>query len=88
MVQTAAEVASQGSPPSTVVRTEGFRKLRPDIAGPEIPQSPFPIYLSGAVQKGFGRGGKDLGCPTGVCFIIDQHRILRRCRSCLCTVER
>jgi len=34
------------------------------VVGAEIPQKPFPIYLSGAVQKGFGRGGKDLGCPT------------------------
>ncbi|KAH9894336.1 riboflavin kinase [Cubamyces lactineus] len=46
------------------VRTESFRASRPDIVGPEIPQKPFPIHLSGAVQRGFGRGGKDLGCPT------------------------
>jgi len=34
------------------------------VVGDNTPQKPFPIYLSGAVQKGFGRGGKDLGCPT------------------------
>ncbi|KAI0824613.1 riboflavin kinase [Trametes gibbosa] len=46
------------------VRTESFRASRPQIVGPEVPQTPFPIHLSGAVQRGFGRGGKDLGCPT------------------------
>ena len=34
--------------------------------GPQEPQTPFPIKLVGLVQKGFGRGGKDLGCPTGM----------------------
>lgn len=38
---------------------------RPMIVGPDAPESPYPIALTGAVQKGFGRGGKDLGCPTG-----------------------
>ena len=47
------------------IRTESFRASRPDLVGPETPQKPFPIHLSGAVQRGFGRGGKDLGCPTG-----------------------
>ncbi|KAI9001267.1 riboflavin kinase [Trametes punicea] len=46
------------------LRTESFRESRPQIAGPEMPHHPFPIRLSGAVQRGFGRGGKDLGCPT------------------------
>ncbi|EIW61873.1 riboflavin kinase [Trametes versicolor FP-101664 SS1] len=46
------------------VRTESFRETRPQIVGPEVPQKPFPIHLSGVVQRGFGRGGKDLGCPT------------------------
>lgn len=41
------------------------RSSRPDVVGPEVPQPPFPILMSGAVQRGFGRGGKDLGCPTG-----------------------
>ncbi|KAH8106263.1 riboflavin kinase [Cristinia sonorae] len=63
MVQTAADLAGKDLP-AAPVRTESSRRLRPDIVGPEIPGSPFPIYLSGDVQRGFGRGGKDLGCPT------------------------
>ncbi|OJA12726.1 hypothetical protein AZE42_05801 [Rhizopogon vesiculosus] len=41
-----------------------FRTSRPDIVGPDVPDKPFPIKLSGPVQHGFGRGSKDLGCPT------------------------
>ncbi len=39
----------------------------PDTAlGPPSPgPAPFPLYLSGRVVKGFGRGSKDLGIPTG-----------------------
>ncbi|KAG8952765.1 riboflavin kinase [Tulasnella sp. 424] len=55
---------TQTEPPQAPLRTESFRKARPEIVGPESPEAPFPIYMSGAVQKGFGRGGKDLGCPT------------------------
>lgn len=51
--------------PSAPLRTDTFRQIRPSIVGPETVDPPFPIFLSGAVQKGFGRGGKDLGCPTG-----------------------
>lgn len=41
------------------------RSQRPTIVGPDAgPEKPFPIYLQGTVQRGFGRGGKDLGCPT------------------------
>lgn len=47
-------------------QTEHFRRSRPTIVGPEEPSTPFPIKLAGPVQKGFGRGGKDLGCPTGM----------------------
>jgi len=43
---------------------ESFRTSRPDIVGPDVPEKPFPIQLSGPVQHGFGRGSKDLGCPT------------------------
>ncbi|KAI9466789.1 riboflavin kinase [Lactarius psammicola] len=50
--------------PSAPLRTDTFRQSRPSIVGPENVEPPFPIFLSGAVQKGFGRGGKDLGCPT------------------------
>ncbi|THH17606.1 hypothetical protein EW146_g3234 [Bondarzewia mesenterica] len=58
--------AAQALPerPDAPLRTESFRKARPAIVGPESPEPPFPIHLSGAVQRGFGRGGKDLGCPT------------------------
>jgi len=48
-----------------VTQTPSYRAARPQVVGAETPQKPFPIYLSGAVQKGFGRGSKDLGCPTG-----------------------
>ena len=48
-----------------VTQTPTYRASRPQVVGAETPQNPFPIYLSGAVQKGFGRGSKDLGCPTG-----------------------
>lgn len=38
---------------------------RPLIVGPhEGPQSPFPVNISGIVEHGFGRGSRDLGCPT------------------------
>ncbi|KAH9876545.1 hypothetical protein J1614_003676 [Plenodomus biglobosus] len=37
---------------------------RDHIAGPDTPQSPFPIKLRGPVVKGFGRGSKELGIPT------------------------
>jgi riboflavin kinase len=46
------------------VPDEYFRTSRPDIVGPDVPDAPFPIKLSGPVQHGFGRGSKDLGCPT------------------------
>jgi riboflavin kinase len=69
MVQTAAQTASQAAEqnerPPAPLRTQEFRAARPQIVGPETPEPPFPILLSGSVQKGFGRGGKDLGCPTG-----------------------
>jgi riboflavin kinase len=39
---------------------------RPDIVGPESPEPPYPIYLKGPVIKGFGRGSKELGIPTGI----------------------
>ncbi|GME57498.1 Riboflavin kinase protein [Neofusicoccum parvum] len=43
--------------------------MRPDgprdpIAGPDVPEPPFPLKLSGKVIKGFGRGSKELGIPT------------------------
>jgi len=63
MLQTAAEAATHERPPAPVSKGS-FRAQRPEIVGPDEPVPPFPIPLSGPVQKGFGRGGKDLGCPT------------------------
>lgn len=41
------------------------REDRPMVVGPEEPRSPFPMRLEGVVEKGFGRGSKELGIPTG-----------------------
>ncbi|KAL2916349.1 riboflavin kinase [Polyrhizophydium stewartii] len=38
--------------------------MRAPIAGPETPQTPYPVHLRGVVSKGFGRGSKELGIPT------------------------
>lgn len=38
---------------------------RPLLVGPETPVSPFPFALKGTVVKGYGRGSKQLGIPTG-----------------------
>lgn len=48
----------------TTTNTDAFRKIRPVIVGSQEPDHPFPISLAGKVQRGFGRGGKELGCPT------------------------
>jgi len=29
-------------------------------------KSPFPYYTLGIIVRGFGRGSKELGCPTGI----------------------
>ncbi|KAG0056452.1 riboflavin kinase [Gryganskiella cystojenkinii] len=39
-------------------------KNRARIVGGPVPESPYPIKMSGTVIKGFGRGSKDLGIPT------------------------
>jgi len=62
---TAADYAVKQEIPTAVLKTD-VRAMRPTIVGPEAPEPPYPIMLSGLVQKGFGRGGKDLGCPTGL----------------------
>ncbi|KAL0580753.1 riboflavin kinase [Marasmius crinis-equi] len=54
----------QAPAPAAPVQTEEQHRSRPEIVGPDSPEAPYPIHLAGAVQKGFGRGGKDLGCPT------------------------
>jgi len=40
------------------------RAQRPAIVGSDSPEAPYPVYLKGPIQRGFGRGSKDLGCPT------------------------
>lgn len=30
----------------------------------------LPLFIQGEVVKGFGRGSKDLGCPTGKLFLL------------------
>lgn len=39
-------------------------KARPLITGPEAPLPPHPLHMQGWVERGFGRGSSDLGCPT------------------------
>lgn len=41
------------------------RESRPDIVGGDAPEAPYPLELFGAVTKGFGRGARFLGIPTG-----------------------
>ena len=38
--------------------------MRPAIVGGDAPEAPFPAYLRGTVEAGFGRGSKQLNCPT------------------------
>ena len=72
---TAAEYVAKNQIPIPQVKTASSRSPRPLLVGPDMPDSPFPIPLTGPVQKGFGRGGKDLGCPTGVYpFFTHQSR--------------
>ena len=68
--KTAEDISREAENQTAPFSTETFRKTRPHIVGPDEPESPFPIYLQGAVQVGFGRGGKDLGCPTGKLHLI------------------
>jgi len=37
------------------------------IVGPETVQPPYPVYLKGEITRGFGRGSRELGVPTGKC---------------------
>jgi riboflavin kinase len=61
-----SEVAAESSPPvQAPIKNDVYRATRPLVVGPDAPEPPFPVWMFGAVQRGFGRGGKDLGCPTG-----------------------
>ena len=64
------ETLSDNARPAAPLRTETFRRNRADIVGSDKPEAPYPIYLRGTVEEGFGRGGKDLGCPTGSLNLI------------------
>ncbi|KAJ4988293.1 riboflavin kinase [Stagonosporopsis vannaccii] len=46
-----------------MVRPTGARD---PIAGPDTPQSPFPLKLRGPVIKGFGRGSKEVCTPVNM----------------------
>ena len=48
------------------------RENRPMIVGPESPEEPYPIELRGIVTKGFGRGARFLGIPTGMSSFEDS----------------
>ncbi|QRV91263.1 riboflavin kinase [Ceratobasidium sp. AG-Ba] len=61
---TAAELLRSPSRPPAKLQTETFRTSRPSIVGPDEPSFPFPVVMRGAVQRGFGRGGRELGCLT------------------------
>ena len=37
--------------------------MRPAIVGGDAPEAPFPAYLRGTVEAGFGRGSKQLNWP-------------------------
>lgn len=76
MPPTAAEDAAQPERPPAPFQTEDFRRSRPQIVGPDEPESPFPIKLAGPVQKGFGRGGKDLGYPTGALLYVGNCSVV------------
>lgn len=73
MTPTALEIQQHEVPrPAAKFHSDEFRAERPQVVGPESPEAPFPIFLVGEVQRGFGRGGKDLGCPTGAFLIFTK----------------
>lgn len=61
-----SSVSASADAPPAALQAPTDRSARPQVIGDGHagPSSPFPIYLSGVVQRGFGRGGKELGCPT------------------------
>ena len=66
VVEMSAETTATTVLPPALVSTASFRAVRPSVAGPDTPEPPFPIRLEGYIQHGFGRGGRDLGCHTGM----------------------
>lgn len=56
--------------------SKSYRSSRPLVIGDDSgPNEPFPIRLAGTVHRGFGRGGKDLNCPTGWLLPAEQKFI-------------
>jgi riboflavin kinase len=56
-------VSAHSAPPTPL--SHDPRLERPSIVGGDEPAAPYPIYARGEVMRGFGRGSKELGCPTG-----------------------
>lgn len=52
-------------PPPKAEMAPTARGDRPTIVGPDSPEQPYPLELEGVVTKGFGRGARFLGIPTG-----------------------
>lgn len=76
---TSATSSSTVSSAPTPAAYAEARRTRPSVIGEEGGLSEeerrnYPIYLQGEVQKGFGRGGKELGCATGQ-FRIPQQAL-------------
>ncbi|SAM01591.1 hypothetical protein [Absidia glauca] len=46
---------------------------RPLLVGPEAPIAPFPYKITGTVVKGYGRGSRELGIPTGMSEVHVIH---------------
>ncbi|PWN21462.1 riboflavin kinase [Microstroma glucosiphilum] len=61
-----SSISTAADAPPAALQAPTDRSSRPQVIGDAQagPSAPFPIYLSGVVQRGFGRGGKELGCPT------------------------
>ena len=49
--------------------SEAFEGDQSDTTHASDRTTKFPLYFTSTVVKGFGRGGKDLGCPTANMFI-------------------
>jgi len=82
-VATEADYSRAPSPVHAPV-TDKPRNL---VCGPdEELESPYPVYMQGEVIRGFGRGSKELGCPTGqsieaISQITEVIKIRMSCNS-------
>lgn len=48
------------------------------VKSPKMSQLYLPLFLEGEVIKGFGRGSRELGCPTGKSNVINVlHHIFK-----------